>query len=324
MLDNPLSAFSSITATDVLVFIIPFVLAVLVDLLTHRGGHKITMGNALMWSLIWVACAAVFGGYIWNTRGAEAGSLYVTGYILEKALALDNLFAFYLIFKSFGLTLEHRQHFQHRILYWGILGAIVFRFVFLGFGALIVNLSPFVLIAFALVVLWTVWKMWKSSEDDEEVDYTNHWSVLMVRKFARTNPSIDSGRFFSHGVTPLFLCLICIEVCDVIFAFDSMPVIVAVVRDPYLMITSSLWAAAGLRSLYFLLIAAQNLFWALDKAVMVLLIFVSGKLIGSAFGFHLPNAVSLSIVALVLLTGVIVSLCIKAPEEAENGDHSAK
>ncbi|WP_050026306.1 TerC/Alx family metal homeostasis membrane protein [Verrucomicrobium sp. BvORR034] len=324
MLQTSLSVFSSITLIDVLVFIIPFVLAVLVDLLTHKSGHKITMGNALMWSIIWVLCSAGFGYYIWHSRGAEAGSLYATGYVLEKALALDNLFAFYLIFKSFGLTQENRQHFQHRILYWGILGAIIFRFVFLGFGALIVNVSPYILILFALVVLWTVWKMWKSGEDDEEVDYTSHWSVLAVRKFASTNPSIESGKFFHHGVTPLFLCLICIEVCDVIFAFDSMPVIVAVVRDPYLMITSSLWAAAGLRSLYFLLVAAQGLFWALDKAVMVLLIFVSGKLIGSAFGFHLPNVVSLSIVAVVLLTGVVWSLAVKAPEDGENGDIAEK
>ena len=159
--------------------------------------------------------------------------------------------------------------------------------------------------------------MWKSGGDDEEVDYTNHWSVNIVRKFARVNPSIESHKFFTHGVTPLFLCLVCIEVCDVIFAFDSMPVIIAVVRDPYLMITSSLWAAAGLRSLYFLLIAAQNKFWALEKAVMILLIFVSFKLIGSAFGHHLPNVISLSIVALILSSGILWSLARPLPAEAE-------
>ena len=260
-------------------------------------------------------CSFSFGGFIWWSRGFEAASLYTTGYVLEKALAVDNLFAFYLIFKSFGLATEANQHFQHRILYWGILGAILLRVFFLGIGSFVVNVSSYVLIAFAAVVLWTVWKMWQSSEDDEEVDYTNHWSVRLVRGFAKTTPSIESGKFFSHGVTPLFLCLVCIEVCDVVFAFDSMPVIIAVVRDPYLMITSSLWAAAGLRSLYFLLVAAQNLFWALDKAVMVLLIFVSFKLIGSAFGIHMPNAVSLSIVAIVLLTGVIWSLTVKEPSE---------
>jgi tellurite resistance protein TerC len=237
--------------------------------------------------------------------------------VLEKALAVDNLFAFYLIFKSFGLTVERNQPLQHRILYWGILGAIVLRFLFLGVGAIIVNLSPYILIAFAAVVLWTVWKMWKSGDDGEEVDYTKHWSVNFVKRFAKVNPSIESHRFFTHGVTPLFLCLVCIEVCDMVFAFDSMPVIIAVVRDPYLMITASLWAAAGLRSLYFLLVAAQNKFWALDKAVMILLVFVSLKLIGAAFHYHLPNPVSLGIVIAILSSGIIWSLAKPQPEDPD-------
>ncbi len=314
MIEPSLSAFSNITALEVVAFLVPFVIAVLIDLTSHKKGATITMRDATMWSLIWVACSALFAGFVWWSRGSSAASLFVTGYVLEKALAVDNLFAFYLIFKSFGLTQSENQHFQHRILYWGILGAIVFRIFFLGAGALIVNLSPYVLIVFALVVLWTVWKMWQSSDEDEEVDYTNHWSVRLVGKFSKTNPSLASGRFFSNGVTPLFLCLVCIEVCDVIFAFDSMPVIVAVVRDPFLMITSSLWAAAGLRSLYFLLIAAQNLFWALDKAVMLLLVFVAAKLIGSAFHFHLPNIISLSIIAVVLGTGIVYSILVKNPD----------
>ena len=157
-------------------------------------------------------------------------------------------------------------------------------------------------------------------DDDEEVDFTDHWSVLMVRKFTSTNPSIESGRVFSKGVTPLFLCLVCIEVCDVVFAFDSMPVIVAVVRDPYLMITSSLWAAAGLRSLYFLLIAAQSKLWALDKAIMILLIFVSFKLIGSAVGLHISPAISVSVVAFILTVGVIWSLTVQPPEDKNPKD----
>lgn len=307
-LANPLAAFAGITLNQVLVFLVPFVLAVWVDLRSHKKDKPITIGDAAMWSAVWVVCALLFGVYLGLERDWEQASLYFTGYVLEKALAVDNLFAFYLIFKSFGLTLEANQPLQHRILYWGILGAIGLRFVFLGAGAIIVNLSPYVLIAFAAVVLWTVWKMWTAGDDDEEIDYSKHWSVNLVKRFARVNPSIESHRFFDKGATPLFLCLVCIEVCDMIFAFDSMPVIIAVVRDPYLMITSSLWAAAGLRSLYFLLVAAQNRFWALDKAVMILLVFVSIKLIGAAFHYHLPNSVSLTIVVLILGAGVAWSL----------------
>lgn len=308
-----LAPFAGITTLECLAFLIPFVLAVAIDIGCHKKGEAITMKNAAIWSLIWVICAAAFGVFIYFERGAEAAGFFATGYALEKALAIDNLFAFYLIFKSFGLTLEENQHFQHKILYWGILGAILFRVVFLGLGTVILNLSTVVLILFALIILWTVWKMWKSGDGEEEVDYTNHWSVNFVKRFSKVNPSIASGKFFSHGVTPLFLCLFCIEVCDVVFAFDSMPVIIAVVRDPFLMITSSLWAAAGLRSLYFLLVAAQNKFWALDKAVMCLLVFVAFKLIGGAFHYHLPNVVSLTIVGIILSCGVAVSLFVKEP-----------
>jgi tellurite resistance protein TerC len=308
IIQKAIEPFSNITLQQLAVFLIPFLIAIWIDLRSHKKEKPITIKDASIWSLIWVLCALAFGAYIYWDQGSEFASLYVTGYVLEKALAVDNLFAFFLIFKSFGLTTVQNQPLQHRILYWGILGAIIFRVFFLGLGAFIVNLSPFVLIAFALVVLWTVYKMWTGGDEDEEPDYTNHWSVGVVKKFAKVNPSIESHRFFSHGVTPLFLCLVCIEVCDVIFAFDSMPVIVAVVKDPYLMITSSLWAAAGLRSLYFLLIAAQNVFWALEKAVMLLLVFVAGKLIGSGLGYHLPNAISLTIVALILGTGIVWSL----------------
>jgi tellurite resistance protein TerC len=317
LFQQSLAAFSRITPVEILVFSLPFIMAVLVDLLTHRHGKKVTWQNAAGWSVIWILCSVAFALFVWRVRDIESASLYLTGYVLEKALAVDNLFAFYLIFKSFGLTTETNQPLQHRILYWGILGAILLRVFFLGMGSFIVNVSPYVLILFATVVLWTVWKMWGDGGDDEEVDYTRHWSVLAVRKISRVNPSIASGRFFHNGVTPLFLCLVCIEVCDVVFAFDSMPVVVAVVRDPYLMIASSLWAAAGLRSLYFLLVAAQNMFWALDKAVLVLLVLVAGKLIGSAFHWHVPNVVSLTIVVSVLGSGILWSLAVKNPDEEE-------
>lgn len=311
-----MTAFSNITLFEILVFLIPFSAAILIDLFCHNKGKEVTIGNAAAWSLIWVACSVLFGTFVWNHRGAEAGSLFYAGFVLEKALAIDNLFAFFLIFASFGLTTQVNQHYQHKILYWGILGAIVFRVLFLGMGAMIVNLSSYILIIFALIILWTVWKMWNSDEAGE-VDYTQHWSVNLTKKFAKVNPSIDSGKFFNHGVTPLFLCLVCIECCDVIFAFDSMPTIIAVVRDPYLMITSSLWAAAGLRSLYFLLVAAQNKFWALPKAIMALLILVAAKLIMGAFDYHISHTLSFIIITTVLLLGIIVSLTIKQNDNTE-------
>lgn len=312
-----IAPFMGITPLEILAFLAPFVLAIWVDLKMHKSGHAISGADAAKWSVVWILCALAFGAFVWQARGAESASLYLSGYLLEKALAIDNLFAFYLIFASFGLTQPNTQHFQHKILYWGILGAILFRVFFLGAGAAIVNFSPYVLVAFAAIIFWTVYKMWQSENSDEEVDYTKHWSVRFVERFSKVNPSILSGKFFSHGVTPLFLCLVCIEVCDVVFAFDSMPTIIAVVKDPYLMITSSLWAAAGLRSLYFLLIAAQNKFWALPRAIMLLLVIVAVKLTGSAFHYHIPNSVSLVIITCILAGGVLYSLMVKNPEETE-------
>ena len=313
-----LAAFESISMENLLMFLVPFLLAVFVDLKMHTGHKPVTILNASCWTVVWVACASLFGLYVIHAKGAEAGGAFFTGYALEKVLAIDNLFAFYLIFKSFGFTLDNTQHFQHKILYWGIIGAILTRIVFLGAGAFIVNFSPYILVAFALMVLWTVWGMWNSDDGDEEVDYTQHWSVRFVRRICKVNPSIASESFFSKGATPLFLCLVCIEICDVFFAFDSMPVIIAVVKDPYLMITASLWAAAGLRSLYFLLIAVQNKCWALDKAIMLLLVLVSFKLIGGAFGYHVSNVLSLSIVGSFILGGVAWSFLFDEPEEKKN------
>lgn len=194
-----MTAFSNITLLEILVFTIPFLAAILIDLFCHRSNKEVTIKNAALWSLFWMVCACSFGLFVWNQRGAEAASLFYAGLILEKALAIDNLFAFFLIFASFGLTTKVNQHYQHKILYWGIIGAIVLRVFFLGLGALIVNLSSYVLIAFALIIFWTVWKMWNSDEQGE-VDYTKHWSVRMAKKIFKVNPSIKSGKFFTKGL----------------------------------------------------------------------------------------------------------------------------
>jgi len=320
IITHALQPFQKITLFEIGTFLIPFLIAVIVDIFVHRKGENITIRNALFWSCIWIGCALTYSGVLYMERGFEAATLYTTAFFVEKSLAVDNLFCFFLIFKSFGLISEKNQHFQHKILYWGIFGAIIFRACFLGLGAFIVNASHYVLMAFGVIVLWTVWKMWKNSDDDdgEEVDYSQHWSARLVGNFFKVNPSIDSGKFFKRGVTPLFICLFVIEVCDIIFAFDSLPAVLAITSDYLIVITASLWAAAGLRSLYFLLVAAQNKLWALDKAVMALLGFIGFKLIGSGFGLHISNIASLSVVAISLLSGVLVSLFVEEPIKSEN------
>jgi tellurite resistance protein TerC len=313
-----LQAFQSINTLEIGAFFIPFLLAIYIDLSCHKSHEPPTIKSSAIWSSIWVLCSLLFGLFIWKERGAESFSLYLTGYCLEKVLSVDNLIVFALIFKSFGLASLKNQYLQNRILYVGIIGAIVFRIIFLGLGSFLVNLGPFVLIAFALVILWTVYKMWTNDEVEDEIDYTKHWSANLTKRIFKVTPSIESGKFFDKGMaTPLFVCAFVVELADVAFSFDSVPVIVSVVKgDPYIAITASLWAAAGLRSLYFLLVAAQNKLWALEKAIVGLLVFVAGKLFASAFGFHIQNWISLTVVATLILGGILYSLFAKNPENA--------
>lgn len=317
IIQNALQPFEKITLFEISSFLIPFVIAIFVDIFAHRKHKPITFKNAIIWSIVWVVCALLYSLVIWSERGSDAAASYVAAYFCEKALAVDNLFCFFLIFKSFGLLSEKNQYLQRVVLSWGIFGSIFFRVILLGFGAFIVNASHYVLLGFGLIVLWTVWGMWKASEAEiEEVDYSKHWSAKLVGKFFKVNPSIESGKFFHNGATPLFVCVAVVEFIDILFSFDSLPAVLAITSDYLIVITACLWAVAGLRSLYFLLVAAQDKLWALEKAIMVLLVFIGGKLIAGGLGFHIPSLLSLTIVLLTLASGVAVSLLVKEPTKA--------
>jgi tellurite resistance protein TerC len=287
------------------------------ELRAHKNDTVIPFNDAHKWFWIWVAASMGFAGYVWMSLGAESASLFVTGYLLEKSLALDNLFAFLPIMASFGLLVAERSGLQHRILYWGIIGAIIFRVIFLFAGAFIVNVADWMLVIFALFIFYTAYTMLGGDDEEEDIDYSKHWSVRWASKVFKVTPSIESGKFFDAGkATPLFLCLICIEVCDIMFSFDSMPVIIAVVRDPFLMITSSLLAVCGLRSMYFMIIALKDKFHLLDKAIIGLLVFIGFKLIGAGTGYyHIPNMVSLSIVGMAIVGGIVASVVFPSKED---------
>jgi tellurite resistance protein TerC len=284
--------------------------------------------------------------------GAELGAAFYVGWGLEKTLALDNLFAIMAVMGSFGLLHESKLKLQYRILHWGILGAIFFRVLFLSTGAFFVNLPTvnilgyefnLVMTFFALIILWTVKSMWNEvfnkngDGEEEEYDYTGHWSVNVVKRFFPVEPSIESGKFFvkKEGfrdentgvdikamtyVTPLFLCLICVEVFDVIFSFDSMPVIVAVVKDPNIMITSTLLACAGLRAFYFCIEALKSTFIHLDKAIIAILLFIVGKLLLVSVGHHIDNAISLLVVGTLIGLGILASKIFPERKEEESVD----
>jgi tellurite resistance protein TerC len=252
--------------------------------------------------------------FIGLSHGWGDSSLYITAYLLEKSLSVDNLFVMMAIFSSFAIPAKY----QHRVLYYGIIGALVLRLIFISAGtALIQIFGSFALAAFALFVLWSAWKMWQSmrKHQDAMVDYSNHWSVRKTQKIIPIYPHLDGHKFFTkqnakHFATPLFLCLVAIEFADVMFAFDSVPAVMTITQEPFLVYTSNVFAILGLRSLFFLLTAAVRYLKHLEKAIIAILAFIGIKMLLDVTGVieHLNPAWNLLVVGVLLAIGVIASI----------------
>ena len=296
------------------VFCIIVVIALLVDLFSHKKDEAISMKNAALWSLVWVALGLSFAVYVGLTHGREQSYLYLAGYLLEKSLSVDNLFVFMAIFSSFAV----KDEYQHRVLYYGIIGALILRLIFVAAGtSLLAVFDDWALTAFGLFVLWSAWKMWQESrkQDQEElVDYTHHWAVSAARRFMPVSNRLHGHDFFAKfdgrwHMTPLFLCLVTVEVADVMFAFDSVPAIIAITQEPFLVYTSNIFAILGLRSMYFLLAAAKRYLVHLEKSVIAILAFIGVKMLVQVItGYHIPPMYSLMVVMGLLALGVVASL----------------
>lgn len=308
------------TLTELFVFIGLVVGCLWVDLHAHKTDEPITARNAAIWSLIWVALAFGFAGYIGITFNAEQAQLFIAGYLLEKSLSIDNLFVIMAIFGSFSI----KDEMQHRVLYYGIIGAMIMRLIFVAAGSsLVAMFGPYALASFGIFVIWTAWKMWQAQGNAhvEVEDYSTHWSVRWTQKFMPVHPHLAGNNFFikdpveTNGVsklvwkaTPLFLCLVVVEISDVMFAFDSVPAILAITPDPFLVYTSNIFAILGLRSMYFLLAAAKRYLRHLEKAVIVILAFIGFKMLLDVAGVvHVKPMISLSVVVLLLALGVLAS-----------------
>lgn len=303
-----------------------------VDLHAHKKNEHISLRNAAMWSCIWISLALSFGVYIGFSHTLDDMWLYFAGYFLEESLSVDNLFVIMAIFSAFSIKGEYR----HRVLYYGILGALVLRMLFVAAGTTLVQMfGTYALTAFGLFVLWSAWKMWQQmNKAEEEIeDYSNHWSVRYTRKIIPVSMTMHGHKFFIKEArnpggpqvwkaTPLFLCLVVVELCDVMFAFDSIPAIIAITHDPFLVYTSNIFAVLGLRSLYFLLAAASKLLVHLEKAVIAILAFIGIKMLLSVSGLiHMPALTSLAVVLGLLVAGVAASFIWPEKEEApENTD----
>ena len=296
---------------------IVFVLGMLAfDMLVLGGrhSHKVTVKEALGWSIAWVMLALLFSGLLWwyldHSIGREFANQksleFLSGYLIEKSLSVDNIFVFLVIFGYFAVPAEM----QRRVLLYGVVGAIVMRAVMILLGAWLIAQFSWIMYLFGAFLVVTGIKMLIFA--DKESDLNDNPLLKFLRKHMRISNEYDGEKFFTmhNGVryfTPLMLVLILIEVTDLIFAVDSIPAIFAITTDPFIVFTSNMFAIMGLRALYFLLADVADRFHYLKYGLALVLVFVGGKML-LAYWFHIPVMISLLVVGLILLASVLISL----------------
>ncbi len=282
-------------------------LAVALDLgVFHRKAHKVEVREALMWSAIWVGLALTFGYFVWHWYGPQRGLEYYTGYLIEKALSIDNLFVFLVIFRTFKVD----PRVQHKVLEWGIIGALIMRGIMIAAGAALVARYSWILPAFGVFLVYTgIHMIWQR---DKEVHYERNPVFRFASKHLRITKEYEGGHFFVRRAgelfaTPLFLVLLIVEVTDVTFAVDSIPAIFGITRDAFIVYTSNVFAILGLRAMYFLLADVLDYFRYLGIGLALVLMFVGGKMVADPW-WHISVKLSLGIVAGVLGMMMVVSV----------------
>ncbi|BBK31245.1 tellurite resistance protein TerC [Stella humosa] len=296
-------------------------LAIVVTLLVldlgvlHRQQREIEVAESLVLSAGYIALGLAFGGWVWWYLGEPAGLQFITGFVIEKSLAMDNVFVIAMIFGYFAVP----RRYQHRVLFWGILGVIILRAIMIGVGSTLVEQFGWVLYIFAGFLIVTGIKMWLTA--DKEYDVGSSAMLRFIRGHLPVTEQLHGDRFFVRQtdaatgkralfVTPLFLALAMVEIADVVFAVDSVPAIFAITTDPFIVYTSNIFAILGLRALYFALAAMMHRFHYLKYALAVLLVFIGSKIfVADAFGLaKVSPAASLSITFAILAAGVGWSL----------------
>ncbi|NML64730.1 TerC family protein [Hymenobacter sp. RP-2-7] len=294
----------------------------LLDLLVlNRRAHAVTLREALLQTAGWVALALCFNLYVYQHMGHEAGLQWLTGYLVEEALSVDNLFVFLLIFSYFKVPDEH----QHRVLFWGILGALVLRALFIVVGSALLAKFHFLFYVLGAFLVYTGVRMALSGGGDPDIDPQTNPVVRFLSRHLPIARQFDGGKFFTtrDGVrfaTPLLVVLAMIETTDVVFAADSIPAVLAISRDTFIVFTSNVFAVLGLRSLYFALARLMHAFHYLSYGLALILIFIGLKLLGEDFlrehfNLALPVPVSLGIVGALLLGSVAASLLWPKPDQ---------
>ena len=297
------------------VALLAFVFAMLLlDLFLHRGHHEIKFKEAAIWSTIWVICGLGVGAVIWAYYGGEFGLQYLSGYVIEKSLAIDNVFVWGLLFTAFAVP----KRYQHRVLFLGVLGALLMRSVMIVGGSALIKEFDWVLYIFGAFLIYTGAKMFV--QRNEHFDYEKSRFYNWLKQKLRLTDSIENENFtvMKDGVryfTPLFLVLIMVEFMDLVFAVDSIPAIFAVTEEPFLVFASNALAILGLRSMYFLIADLMDKFKYLKEGLSVILVWVGIKMIVSHLFFKIPTWVSLVFISAVIAIALIASAR-KAKENA--------
>jgi tellurite resistance protein TerC len=275
----------------------------------HKHAHEVRRKEALIWSAVWISLALLFGAGMFVIRGPQAGVEWITGYLIEKSLSVDNVFIFILIFAAFGVPASY----QHRVLFWGILGALIMRGILIGVGAALLHNFHFIIYVFGAFLIFTGLRFLRSHEEAPSLE--NNRLVQIAKRIFPTTDVYEGQKFFVRRkntlfMTPLFLVLLLLESTDILFAVDSIPAIYAITSDPFIVFTSNIFAILGLRALYFVLSGYLVGLLYLKPALAAVLVFVGAKML-LADVYHMPPLLSLAVIIVILGSAIVASLVVQ-------------
>ncbi|HXY15859.1 MAG TPA: TerC family protein [Terriglobales bacterium] len=271
----------------------------------NRPGRQLSLRQALAWSIMWVALAAIFAVLLYFWRGHDAALEFTTGYIVELSLSVDNLFLFLVIFRYFRVPGE----LQHKVLFWGILGAIVMRGIFIAAGIQLIHAFHWMIYAFGAFLIYSGLKLW--TENEEAVQPDKNPVLRLFRRWVPVTENYEGDKFFVRRATiyatPLLVVLLVVETTDLLFATDSIPAVLAITLKPFIVYTSNVFAVLGLRSLFFVLAGMIEMFHYLHYGLSIILIFIGAKMLVSDY-YRIPTSITLAVIAAVLLVSVLLSI----------------
>ena len=282
----------------------------------HRQAHEVRFRESLGWTLVWIALSLIFCGAIFYYYGSEKALEFLAGYVIEKALSVDNIFVFVILFSSFAVP----KIYQHRVLFWGVIGAILLRAIFIAAGAALIHRFAWIMYIFGAILVVTGIKL--LTQKTGEVHPEKNPIFRLARKVIPAVPEYDGQKFFTirngkRFATPLFIVLLAVEATDVVFAVDSIPAIFAVTLDPFIVYTSNVFAILGLRALYSMLGNVLDRFRYLNIGLAFVLLFVGAKMLAAGF-YKVPIGISLAVIALLIGGSIVISWLTSAKTEAES------